>query len=133
MSHELRDTSNGTGFDPLGNANRRLDQLRAGDAGVNSSVRLLGVLLDGRRPKTRVEPPQTDDEKTLLQAREHQFDSALMGVYGEIILAATKRFGSEFVSRAAIGELTSEELSGTYCPEEESLHEIAFNAGGARG
>lgn len=117
---------------PLESARRRHEQLRSGGSWLNGSpLHLMDMLLSGKNPNISADKMQEEDQAAI-NRREDKFDSALMAIYGEIILTATEKFGPEFVLRASQGELSQEELSGEYFTRDE-IHTVALNAGGSRG
>jgi hypothetical protein len=118
---------------PLENAHTNLDQLRVGGAKIHSPLHLLDLLLTGKNPNIRRTIIETEDDEVALQKKQVYFESALSSVYGEIIVAATKRFGIEFVARASEGDLTRKEVANSYNHDDEVLHQIVMNVGSARG
>jgi hypothetical protein len=107
-------------LNPLENAHRRFGQLRSGGAWLNSPLRLLDTLLTAKDPNDCLMKLDEEDDElaSVAYIKSEQFDSALKAVYGEIILAATQKFGADFVLRAGANKLTEHELSGCFISEE---------------
>ena len=117
---------------PLSGSILRLDQLRKGGAWINgSTLHLLELLRSGSNLSIELTMNGEEADNGASEAKNNQFDAALMATYADIISTAALRFGADFVSRAAENRLTSEEVSGVHQPDH--LHVVVFNAGGARG
>lgn len=119
-------------INPLEDARRRHEQLRSGGSWLNGSpLHLMDMLLSGKNPNISADKLQEEDQASI-DRREEKFDSALLAIYGEIILTATERFGPEFVLRASQGDLSPEEMSGHYFVTDETSTG-ALKTGGIRG
>lgn len=100
---------------PLEAPKRRLDQLEAGGVRLNNSPAVLLALLIGVDNLIPTPPePVNDEEYKRTIAKNNQLQTALNAIFGDIIQHVAETKGEDFVTRAARGELTEDEISGEY-------------------